>query len=75
MRANLKFLHVRVYLKCIELTLVCLADSRIYIWRRQTGMQVAALEAHTSGTVNAVSWHPTNPSIFASAGDDRRVRM
>nr|OQO23613.1 hypothetical protein B0A51_08070 [Rachicladosporium sp. CCFEE 5018] len=48
-------------------------DSRVYIWRRQTGMQVAALEGHGKGTVNAVVWHPTNPGILASAGDDRRV--
>lgn len=38
-------------------------------------MLVAALDAHHPGTVNAVAWHPTNPGIFASAGDDRRVRM
>ena len=50
-------------------------DSRVYIWRRQTGLLVAALDAHTPGTVNAVAWHPTNPAVFASAGDDRRVRV
>jgi len=50
-------------------------DSRVYIWRRRTGLQVAALDAHSPGTVNAVAWHPTNPAVFASAGDDRRVRM
>ena len=57
------------------LTQASKSDSYVYIWRRQTGMQVAALEAHAQGTVNAVAWHPTNPAIFASAGDDRRVRM
>lgn len=50
-------------------------DSRVYIWRRQTGVNVAALDAHHPGTVNAVAWHPRNPGIFASAGDDRKVRM
>nr|OQO25546.1 hypothetical protein B0A51_06865 [Rachicladosporium sp. CCFEE 5018] len=50
-------------------------DSRVYIWRRQTGMQVAALEGHGKGTVNAVVWHPTNPGILASAGDNRRVHI
>ncbi|KAK4542240.1 hypothetical protein LTR36_006893 [Oleoguttula mirabilis] len=50
-------------------------DSRVYIWRRQTGIQVAVLDAHSPGAVNAVAWHPTNPSVFATAGDDRRVRM
>ncbi|KAK5164652.1 uncharacterized protein LTR77_009858 [Saxophila tyrrhenica] len=48
-------------------------DSRIYIWRRQTGLQVAALDAHASGAVNAVAWHPTDFSVLASAGDDRRM--
>ncbi|KXL44763.1 MAG: hypothetical protein FE78DRAFT_418955 [Acidomyces sp. 'richmondensis'] len=50
-------------------------DSRIYIWRRQTGMQVACLEAHAPGTVNAVAWHPIDHDVFASAGDDRKVRI
>ena len=50
-------------------------DSRVYVWRRQTGMQVAALEGHGVGTVNAVAWHPRVVGCFASAGDDRRVRM
>ncbi|KXT17582.1 hypothetical protein AC579_6167 [Pseudocercospora musae] len=50
-------------------------DSRVYIWRRQTGANVAALDAHHPGTVNAVAWHPKNPGIFASAGDDRKVRI
>ncbi|CAD0092021.1 unnamed protein product [Aureobasidium vineae] len=52
-----------------------LLDSRVYIWRKHTGQLVVALEAHPPGTVNSVAWHPTNPAIFASAGDDRRVRM
>jgi WD repeat-containing protein 26 len=49
-------------------------DSRVYVWRRQTGVQVAVLE-HGPGTVNAVAWHPRKWGVFASAGDDRRVRM
>ncbi|GAB7351094.1 hypothetical protein MBLNU459_g1560t1 [Dothideomycetes sp. NU459] len=51
-------------------------DSNVYIWRKQTGQQVAALEAHSPGAaVNSVAWHPTNPAIFASAGDDRKVKI
>lgn len=51
------------------------ADSCIYIWRTQTGQQVEALEHHTTGTVNCVAWSPTNYAVFASAGDDHKVRM
>ncbi|TKA81234.1 hypothetical protein B0A55_02365 [Friedmanniomyces simplex] len=50
-------------------------DAKVCIWRRQTGQLVAALEAHGVGTVNAVAWHPAEEGVFASAGDDRRVRI
>jgi WD repeat-containing protein 26 len=49
-------------------------DSRIYIWRTN-GAPVEVLDAHPPGCVNAVAWHPRNPSVFASAGDDHKVRM
>ncbi|WPH03898.1 PLU-1-domain-containing protein [Acrodontium crateriforme] len=48
-------------------------DSRICIWRRQTGVLLASLDAHSPGTVNAVAWHPTRLDVFASCGDDRKV--
>lgn len=50
-------------------------DSQICIWRRQTGALVAKLDAHYGATVNAVAWHPTKHDVWASAGDDRGVRM
>ncbi|KAF2455496.1 WD40-repeat-containing domain protein [Lineolata rhizophorae] len=49
-------------------------DSRVYVWRTN-GPLVTALDAHKPGCVNAVAWHPTDPRVFASAGDDSRVRM
>ncbi|KAF2090742.1 WD repeat-containing protein-like protein [Saccharata proteae CBS 121410] len=49
-------------------------DSRIYIWRNN-GRLIEALDAHRPGCVNAVVWHPRDPGIFASAGDDRTVRI
>lgn len=67
------FLHLIVKM-LIGSNLVTCTDSRVYIWRRHSGLQVAALDAHP-GTVNAVAWHPHHPGIFASAGDDRKVRM
>ncbi|KAF2841192.1 WD40 repeat-like protein [Patellaria atrata CBS 101060] len=49
-------------------------DARIYIWRTN-GHLVEALEAHKPGCVNSVTWHPNDPTTFASAGDDHKVRM
>jgi WD40 repeat protein len=49
------------------------ADSRIYIWR-SNGLLIETLDAHV-GCVNSVAWHPKDPSVFASAGDDHRVRI
>ncbi|PNS16549.1 hypothetical protein CAC42_283 [Sphaceloma murrayae] len=50
-------------------------DCHVYIWRRQSGLPVACLPAHAPGPVNAVSWHPTQFGIFASAGDDKKVNI
>lgn len=49
-------------------------DSRIRIWRT-TGPLLETIEAHRGGCVNAVAWHPKDPNIFASGGDDSKVRM
>ncbi|KAF2467902.1 WD repeat-containing protein 26 [Lindgomyces ingoldianus] len=49
-------------------------DSRIYIWRTN-GLLVDALDAHPNGCVNSIAWHPTDPKVFASAGDDMKVRI
>lgn len=51
------------------------SDSFVYIWKKETGQQVAVIEAHQPGTVNCVAWHPTNFNIFASAGDDHKVKV
>ncbi|KAF1993474.1 glycoside hydrolase family 1 protein [Amniculicola lignicola CBS 123094] len=49
-------------------------DSRVYIWRTN-GHLVEALDAHPNGCVNSVAWHPNDPKVFASAGDDRVIRI
>ncbi|KAF1809622.1 WD40 repeat-like protein [Eremomyces bilateralis CBS 781.70] len=49
-------------------------DSRVLIWRTN-GQLVETLEAHQPACVNSVVWHPTNPHLFASAGDDKVVRI
>lgn len=46
----------------------------IYVWHKENGMLIEELKGHAS-CVNAVAWNPCNPGMFASAGDDRYVRM
>ncbi|KAJ9283666.1 hypothetical protein DTO021C3_8737 [Paecilomyces variotii] len=50
-------------------------DARIYIWHKENSTLVETLEGHLSGCVNAISWNPADPGMFASAGDDRIVRI
>ncbi|KAL4559382.1 hypothetical protein LXL04_031520 [Taraxacum kok-saghyz] len=49
-------------------------DSRVFIWRRDTGEIIDKLEGH-SGAVNCVCWNPRNPEMLASASDDGTVRI
>jgi WD repeat-containing protein 26 len=46
----------------------------IYVWHKENGVLIEKLKGHGS-CVNAVAWNPRDPGMFASAGDDRRVRM
>ena len=51
------------------------ADSKVYIWHKENGTLIETLEGHTRGCVNTVSWNPADPCMFASGGDDMKVRM
>lgn len=47
----------------------------IYIWHKENGKLIEKLDGHDKGCCSAVSWNPANPCMFASAGDDAKVRM
>ncbi|KAF4628889.1 hypothetical protein G7Y89_g9261 [Cudoniella acicularis] len=47
----------------------------VYIWHKENGQLIETLEAHEKGCCNSVSWNPVNPCMFASAGDDHKVRI
>ncbi|EDO01314.1 hypothetical protein SS1G_03788 [Sclerotinia sclerotiorum 1980 UF-70] len=45
-------------------------EGNVIIYHRENGAVVEKLEGHKKGCCNAISWNPTNPAMFASAGDD-----
>lgn len=57
----------------VEHWLMRAIDSRIYIWHNN-GLLIEALDGHV-GCVNSIAWHPTDPTVFASAGDDKKVKI
>ena len=59
----------------LGLILTQLLDGHVYIWHKENGSLIETLPGHGSGCVNDVAWNPANPGMFASAGDDKKVRM
>ncbi|KAK0627045.1 WD40-repeat-containing domain protein [Immersiella caudata] len=49
-------------------------DGLVCIWHKSTGIPVHRMEAHHP-RCNAVSWNPANPCMFATCGDDHKIKM
>ncbi|KAI0470833.1 WD40-repeat-containing domain protein [Xylariaceae sp. FL0804] len=49
-------------------------DGYIHIWHKETAQLVERLMGH-SPRCNSVSWSPTDPCLFASCGDDGKVKI
>jgi WD repeat-containing protein 26 len=50
------------------------ADGFIYIWHKTTATLVKKLAGHQPRT-NSITWSPTDPCLFASCGDDGKVKV
>lgn len=49
-------------------------DGNILIWHKWTGIQVKSLPGHSPRT-NGVWWNPGDTCMFASCGDDGKIKM
>ncbi|KAH8881530.1 WD domain-containing protein [Thozetella sp. PMI_491] len=49
-------------------------DGNLCIWHKSTGIPVERLSAHQP-RCNAVSWNPNDPCMFASCGDDGKIKI
>lgn len=49
-------------------------DGFIHIWHKASAQIVEKLNGH-SPRCNSISWSPTNPCLFASCGDDGKIKM
>ncbi|KAI0598083.1 WD40-repeat-containing domain protein [Biscogniauxia sp. FL1348] len=50
-------------------------DGSINIWHKATAQPVVKLSNGHSPRCNSASWSPTNPCLFASCGDDGKVKI
>lgn len=46
----------------------------VYLWHRDTGHQIDRIEGHRLRS-NSVAWNPAHPYMFASVGDDGKLKM
>ena len=54
--------------------MLTLLDGNLNIWHKNIGVHLFKLEAHKP-RCNAISWSPTDPCLFASCGDDNKIKM
>lgn len=55
-------------------------DGKVYVWHKENEALIETLAGHGKGQggkmcVNTVDWNPVDPGMFASGGDDRKIRM
>ncbi|KAI6717301.1 WD domain-containing protein [Diplocarpon mali] len=50
-------------------------EGNVYIYHKESGHLIEKLEGHGKASCNSVSWNPSNPSMFATVGDDAKVRI
>ena len=55
-------------------------DGKVYVWHKENEALIETLVGHGKGQggkacVNTVDWNPQDPGMFASGGDDRKIRM
>ncbi|RKF56573.1 WD repeat-containing protein 26 [Golovinomyces cichoracearum] len=50
-------------------------EGYVYIWHKESGQLIEKIEGHMKGCCSAVSWNPVDPCMFATAGDDSKVRI
>jgi len=49
-------------------------DGHVFIWHKSSGIAVERLDAHHP-RCNSVSWNPADPCMFATCGDDGKIKM
>ncbi|CAK7563750.1 MAG: hypothetical protein SEPTF4163_001626 [Sporothrix epigloea] len=49
-------------------------DGNLNIWHKNIGAHLFRLEAHKP-RCNAISWSPTDPCLFATCGDDGKIKI
>ncbi|CAG8960081.1 hypothetical protein HYFRA_00010559 [Hymenoscyphus fraxineus] len=50
-------------------------EGYVSIFHKDNGQLIEKLDGHEKGCCSSVSWNPTNPCMFASAGDDCKIRI